>query len=130
MTGTPTYRSWLKMRQRCNYPNNNRYINYGGRGITVCGRWNKFEDFYEDMGDKPKGCSIDRIDNNGNYEPENCRWATMAEQSRNKSTSVKYKDKCAKVWADNMKIPYKSFLWRINKYGWENAFDYYESELE
>lgn len=86
---SPTYSSWDGIIQRCNNPNCKAYKHYGGRGITVCERWNKFENFLADMGENPsKGYSIDRIDVNGNYEPSNCRWATAKEQSRNKRATV------------------------------------------
>ena len=77
------YSTWQGMLERCrNHPR------YKGRGVTVCERWKKFENFYADMGDKPEGASIDRIDNDGNYEPGNCRWATIKEQSRNKEWNI------------------------------------------
>jgi len=81
---SPTYITWYNMLQRCNNPNNPKYKRYGGRGIVVCKRWYLFENFLEDMGIKPEGLTIDRINNDGNYKPGNCRWATRKEQSQNK----------------------------------------------
>lgn len=85
--GTPEYRAWDGMKQRCGNPNYHRFDEYGGRGIKVCDRWLKFENFLADMGEKPRDgqrWSIDRIDNDGNYEPGNCRWATVSTQNRNR----------------------------------------------
>ena len=86
LTKTSEYQVWRDMRQRCNNPNAQKYHRYGGRGIKICERWSKFTNFREDMGKRPsEEYSIDRIDNDGNYEPSNCRWATIHEQMHNTS---------------------------------------------
>lgn len=84
-TRSSEYRTWGGMVQRCTNPNNSRYSSYGGRGITVCDRWRTFENFLEDMGRRPSpDHSIDRIDNDGSYEPGNVRWATKSQQQINR----------------------------------------------
>jgi hypothetical protein len=81
---TRVYRCWCAMLQRCFYPNGQAYSRYGGRGITVCERWRNFVNFLADMGEPPRGKSLDRIDNDKGYSPENCRWATHAQQNLNR----------------------------------------------
>ena len=83
LSGTRAYNSWKMMRARCGNPLAPNYAYYGGRGITVCERWEDFLNFFEDMGERPAGLSLERIDNDGNYEASNCRWATRNEQQRN-----------------------------------------------
>jgi len=81
---TPEYVAWRDCRNRCNNPNTHNFADYGGRGISVCKRWDDLENFLADMGPRPEGCSLDRIDNDLGYSPENCKWSTNSEQSRNK----------------------------------------------
>jgi hypothetical protein len=86
-----TYGVWAHMKDRCLNPNCEKFKDYGGRGITICKRWLKFQNFLKDMGEKPKGLSIDRINNDGNYNKRNCRWATPKQQQNNTRLS---KRKC------------------------------------
>ncbi|MBK7823042.1 MAG: helix-turn-helix domain-containing protein [Tessaracoccus sp.] len=83
-----TYASWANMRARCNTPGAAGYANYGGRGIKVCARWDSFENFLADMGERPKGTSLDRVNANGDYAPDNCRWATPTVQLLNRRDRI------------------------------------------
>lgn len=85
---TKTYMAWASMKKRCSNPNHSRYKNYGGRGIKVCKRWMEFTGFLEDMGESPEGMSIDRVDNDKDYSPDNCRWTTLERQANNRTDNV------------------------------------------
>lgn len=88
MSNSTTYQSYADMKSRCYNQNHKKYDRYGGRGIKVCDRWlESFENFYEDMGEKIKNCTLDRIDNDGDYKPDNCRWATITQQNINREKS-------------------------------------------
>lgn len=97
-----TYRAWAKMKSRCDNPKDSRYSDYGGRGITYESRWVSFNNFFVDMGDCPEGKSLDRIDNEGNYTLENCRWATREQQQRNTRRTVLSEEivKCGRALQD------------------------------
>lgn len=108
------------MKQRCNYPKNDQYAEYGGRGISVCLRWSEsFENFLADMGERPDGMTIERNDTNGNYEPSNCRWATMPEQNRNRRSNINVErggvTKCVKDWCNELGLNIDRVYGRIRR---------------
>jgi hypothetical protein len=118
----PTYNVWRAMRQRCLNPKKRLYHNYGGRGITVCERWNSFANFASDMGPCPPGHTLDRIDNDGPYEPSNCRWATRSQQQRNRRNvrplTFQGRTMLISDWAKELGIDSNTIQARIDNYGW------------
>ncbi len=112
MSRTATYQTWLSLVRRCTEPSESGYQQYGGRGIKVCERWLKFENFFADMGVRPRGTSIERTDNDGDYSPENCRWATTAEQARNTQRTIKLtignETLCLTDWAKRAGLKYST----------------------
>lgn len=128
MSFSPEYRHWVSLRTRCRDPNNPIYKNHAGRGIKCCERWNSFENFYADMGPRPTPKhTVERINNDGDYEPSNCRWATSAEQARNTRRSVATIINGERVWmaeaSRRLGIPISTIAYRIRT-GWpiERAF--------
>lgn len=121
MCDTPTYHTWAAMIQRCTNPKTENYARYGGRGITVCESWLKFDAFFADMGERPKGKTLDRKDNDKGYSPENCRWATDHEQRRNtgrtRMITWSGKTQTAKEWAAELQIAYSTLISRL-RMGW------------
>lgn len=123
MTATPTWNSWRMMRRRCYEKTLFAYCFYGGKGISVCERWREsFENFLSDMGERPDGLTLDRIDSSGNYEPSNCRWSTAKVQGNNKS-STKFitfngETLCVNDWANRLDMTVQSLWYRLYKYHW------------
>lgn len=131
MRYTRFYKSWCDMKARCNNENNVHYKNYGGRGIKVCKRWQVFINFRDDMLESytthlemfgKKDTTIDRVENNGDYEKENCHWATRKEQNRNsrKNTMLSFNGETLRLgeWAERLGINRTTLSSRLNRYGW------------
>lgn len=121
MATSSTYKSWRAMRTRCLNPRDEHWENYGGRGITICKRWmDSFENFLSDMGIRPHGRTLDRININGNYEPENCRWSTPTEQSRNQRrnrvVSFNGETMCISAWGEKLGISHSAVTKRLAKW--------------
>lgn len=127
--GTSMFTTWSAMRQRCYNPNNSRYADWGWRGIIVCDRWNNsFEAFLEDMGERPHGCELDRIDNDGPYSPENCQWSTRKKQGRNKRNNklITFQGETLPLsdWCERLGLKYGVTNQRLTRDKWtvERAF--------
>lgn len=124
MVDTQEYHAWNGMRQRCNNKNSPKYKNYGARGIKVCDRWlHSFENFYADMGKCPDGFSLDRIDVNGDYTPENCRWADDVTQCNNRQFNFKVTfngiTETLRYWSEKTGINKSALYLRIHRRGWD-----------
>ena len=121
MEGAPEYGTWRAMRRRCYDPSRRSFARYGGRGIGVCERWADFLAFYEDMGPRPQGATLDRIDTDGNYEPANCRWATYREQNSNRADTIliayQGRTQCLTAWAEELGV-HPSLLFSRYHLGW------------
>lgn len=117
----PIYRIWRAMLTRCRNPNSRAYLNYGGRGIDVCPRWEVFANFYSDMGDRPQGMSLDRIDNDLGYSPKNCRWADRRTQNLNvrgrRQITANGRTMHIVEWADETGLSVSTIWARLAK-GW------------
>ena len=122
-SGYAIYGVWRSMVSRCHNKSHVDYKNYGGRGISVCVRWRRsFENFYTDTSPRPSGMSLDRIDNNGDYTAENCRWATRKQQNRNtrrnRVLTFNGESKCVSEWSEITGIRYHTIIGRIDRCGW------------
>lgn len=120
---TGAWNSWKSMRERCNGPNNASYSRYGAVGIGYDPRWDNFKNFLEDMGNRPKGMTLERRDNSKGYCKENCRWATKREQGLNRSTTLLYTHKGRTLsltdWARSEGIQKETFFSRYRTHGWK-----------
>lgn len=119
---TLTYGKWKRMIARCSRPAHQDYPYYGGRGVTVCERWKSFANFLADMGECPRGLTLERIDNDGNYAPGNCRWATRKDQGRNtrRKRLIEFAGIIAPTWewAEILGIKSSTIRYRLDRAGW------------
>lgn len=124
-TGTATYKTWTCMKGRCFTESHIEYPRYGGRGISICERWLTYANFLADMGERPERCSIERINNDGNYEPSNCRWATDKEQARNRRNSrlliIDGKTKTVVEWSEQEGATKATNIYRRLDLGWSDS---------
>lgn len=122
MVYTSTYEIWCGMKKRCTDSKSKSWKNYGGRGITICEKWKTFEGFFDDMGERPDGLSIDRIDNNKGYYKENCRWTNLLTQANNRRSNhpLTYLGKTQSLhqWAKEFNLSYSTLCARITNYKW------------
>ncbi len=121
---SPEYLSWRAMKARCLNPNDPAYPRYGARGITIHQSWaNDFQAFLRDMGPRPQGTSLDRIDSSAGYSPENCRWATRRQQQRNRRSvvmlTVGSETKTIAEWSEQYKLAHGTISYRLSKLGWD-----------
>lgn len=118
MKKTKVYKVWDSMKQRCNNKNHKQYKNYGGKGIKFCKKWEKFENFYSDMGE-PNGLTLDRINNDGDYKPSNCRWVSSKVQNNNTSRNVRIifnsEKRTLAEWSEKVDIPYSTLYDRYKR---------------
>lgn len=128
LTGHKLYRTWARMHERCNNRDHEAYKYYGGRGISVCERWNGPEgvtNFIADMGERPEGTTLERRENNKGYSPDNCYWATAVQQNRNRRTAklLTYAGEtmCMVAWAEKLKIPYQKLKNYLRRHTLEDA---------
>ena len=121
LSDRPEYSIWCGMKQRCNYKNHKSYHRYGGRGIKVCSEWSDFAQFLKDMGDRPNGMTLDRINSNGDYSKDNCRWISSSEQMKNTSRTRKITldgiTLCIKDWAEKLNVSSGMLYQRAHR-GW------------
>lgn len=121
-SNSSTYHVWEGMKQRCLNPRAKDFARYGGRGVTLCPRWHFFANFVTDMGERPDGMSLDRVDNNKGYCKSNCKWSTPSEQQRNRRVNalitIGHETKCLVEWAETFGLCYSTLKTRIRR-GWD-----------